>query len=185
MRRLLVLLLLTSALHAETYRDETCGVQFELLRGWTAGNRATPAWQKHYLKDGQVRCNIGIRPTGWVRKAAESDGFLRDYAIEILVADAPFDALARISFFKTDEGWRTHSRGLDSPAEELITRCCRGLRGSGWSRVWNKEGEVGSESFAVAVLNDRKQRSAFFYVQQGDLYQADLRGVIKTFRFIR
>jgi len=185
MRRLLVLLLLTTALHARTFRDEKCGVEFELPRGWTAGNLGAPDWRKHYLKDEQVRCYIGIRPPGWTRKAADSDGFLRDYTIEILVADAPFDTLARISFFKTGEGWSTASRGMDTPAEELKTHCCRGVRGSGWSRVWNKKGEIGSEIYEVAVLNDRKQHSAYFYVQLGDSYEADLRGVIKTFRFTR
>jgi hypothetical protein len=185
MRRLLVLLLLTTALHAETYRDEKCGIEFDLPAGWSAGR--TDRWLslEHDLKRSQIRCEFGIRPRGWKKRAAEADGFLAPYAIDIIVADAPFLAVARLAFSRQDGQWFIDSRGTSPPAIDFRTACCQAVQGSGWSRAWNKANEVGTATYDIVVLNDRKRHSVYIETEIAEEFETELKRIVNTWRFIR
>jgi hypothetical protein len=185
MRRLLVLLLLTTALHAETYRDEKCGIEFYLPAGWSVGDFGAGNWWKHYLKREQVRCELGIRPPGWERRAAEADGFLHPYAIDILVADASFADVSRIFFSRENGQWFIGSRGGDVQAEDFTNACCQGVWGHSWCRVWNKHNEVGTKAYEAVVLNDRQKHSVLLQVETDEEFERELKRIVNTWRFIR
>lgn len=203
MRRLLVLLFLTTALHAATYRNETCGIEFDLPEGWTVG-QWEHNWWSHDFKQKDVRCNLGIRPPGWLKKAKASDGFLEKYAIEILVVDRPFKEIAFFGGFMqvrvytervgppprrlgnlAPDDWLIAVRQGDEAAQQFHTACCQGVRGETWFHSWNSKNEVGTSTSDVVVLNDRKRHSVYIATQIAESFSSPLKRIVDTWRFIR
>jgi len=205
MRRLLLLLLLATAtaLPAAPYRNERCGIELDLPRGWAVGEWGSD-WWKHDLRKQDVRCDLGIRPEGWAARAKKSDGFLEPYAIEILVVDQPFRKVARFGGFRQvrefphgnddlpgrlgklePDEWTIMVRQGDERAEQFHTACCQGVRGATWSHAWNAKNEVGTTTSDVVVLNDRKRHSVYIATQVSEEFTTELKRIVDTFRFIR
>jgi hypothetical protein len=205
MRRLLLLLLLAAAtsLRAAPYRNDRCGVAFDLPQGWVVGQWGDDGW-KHRLQKKDIRCDLGIRPKGWAERAEKSDGFLMPYAIEILVVDQPFRKVARFGGFMqvrefphgnddlpgrlgrlAPDDWTISEREGDERAEQFHTACCQGVRGTSWFRIWNAKHEVGTGTSDVVVLNDRKLHSVYIATQVSEEFTSELNRIVDTFRFNR
>lgn len=175
MRRTLLALLVLFAANAsgEEFRDEKCGIRFELPERWTAvTNPRSGVWTSDQK---EVVCTIGLRAPGWARKhAGDATGLTHEFTATIVVVNGPFLEVARRAGFRRegDRHWMTPGRSPhdwligvrqgEDPARDFRTACCRAVIGDTWGHARARDGSKASVIATLAVVNDGKGHSAVF-----------------------
>jgi hypothetical protein len=157
------------------HRSDACGIEFLMPRSWTVveDEQARSGWLEH---DKRIVCSVGLKPRDWELTRKLSQFELAPYAVSITVVKGGFRSVADASGFfqvkrlragigndafpKLDgEEWLMAIRQGETPAEWVATKCCRGIRATGFSRVRTKNGAIGSVYPRRALLNDYRGTS--------------------------
>ena len=180
-------LLLTAGVQAKTF--DACGVTFSYPASWFARADPGDVTDTRLFPKQKVRCAIGLRPPGWIRRNDASPIDLGNWAVKILLIDAPFDAAARERGFVrgAKEGlepgqWGIITRQSTQHADHFRTKWCEALRGKSWWHERGRRGEIVSPTSKDAVLS-RGGHSALIDSADDEEFSAVISQIIETFRF--
>ena len=168
-----------------TYSSDRCGFSFKYPASWTVTENPAAKIKEPGEWITTAECAVGLRPPGWRKAMRESKFDLAAHPLRVAKFNRGFIKAAQDSFFmKLDTGgWGIASRGVPLEAVEFRTKCCQGLRGTSWSRVWTRDGEVGTHVWEGALVNDRKGHSVIIESDCQEWFKPVVTDIINSIRF--
>lgn len=165
--------LAAAALLGATYYSAPCNYSFDYPSSWTIVEKP--------------RCAVALRPPWWRKAMRESIFDLEPYPVRVSKVNRGFVDAATGSFFdytgETEKYWGIPSRGSTLPATHFRTACCRGMRGTSWSRIWSRDHQVGTHVWEGAIVNDRKGHSIVIESDRADGFADVVTQIIESVRF--
>lgn len=165
--------LVAATVLSATYYSAECNFSFDYPSSWSVAEKP--------------RCSVELRPPWWRQAMRESIFDLNPYPVRVMKVNRGLVEAATKSFFvytgETKKYWGIPSRGPTLPAEHFRTACCRGMRGTSWSRIWSRDHEVGTHVWEGAVVNDRKGHSIIIESDSADEFADVVTEIIESVRF--
>jgi hypothetical protein len=188
--------LFAAKVHAKTF--DACGVSFSYPVTWYARTNPGDVIDSRFSTKQKIRCSIGLRPAGWIRRNDASYIDLGNWAVTMLLVDASFtDAASSAGFVPASRladaegnlpstlkpgGWGILARQSVNPADHFRTKCCEALHGKSWAHDRGRKGEIESVTSEDAVLS-RGGHAALIEAVDDEEFSEVITQIIGSFRF--